>query len=66
MHETIIRTGIACKKINWWKSVEFDIQLWNRVQLPINKKEKNFSLVSYQLAQNLVLVFVFYEGKSRR
>ena len=36
-------------------------QLWSRAWLAMNIKQKYFSLSDHQLAENLILVFGFYE-----
>ena len=42
----------------YWIRYTFEI-----AQLAINKKQKYFSWPDHQLAENLILVFGFYEGK---
>ena len=58
IHGTIIRAGTTCKKTLF--SIEFGIVL-NKAGLAVNKKQKYFSLPDHQLAENLILVFSFYE-----
>ena len=37
------------------------VYLWSRARLAVNKKQNYFSLPDHQLAENLILVFGFYE-----
>ena len=39
--------------------------LWSRARFVIKKKQKCFSLQDHQLAENLILVFGFYEGTNK-
>ena len=56
----IIRTGIICKKILLWKSIEFCSS-----RLAINKKQNYFLLPDHQLAKCLILVSGFYKGQEK-
>ena len=46
-----------------YKSLLNSVYLWDRARLAMNKKQKYFSWPDHQLAENLILVFGFYEGQ---
>ena len=43
------------------KSLLNSAWLWSKAPLAVNKEQKHFSLPGHQLAENLILVFGFYE-----
>ena len=45
-------------------TIEFGMPL-STARLAINKKQKYFSLPNRQLAENLILVFGFYERRNK-
>ena len=63
-HGTVIREQITCKSTKSILNYESLLNLacyWSRAPLAINKKQECFPLPDHQLAENLILVFGFYE-----
>ena len=58
----IIRTEIACNKKIYYKSILNSVYPRSRTQLYINKN-KYFWLSELKLAENLILIFDFYEKR---
>ena len=56
----MIQARITCKK-NSFISLLNSAWFLSKAQLDINKKQKTFSRTNHQLAENLILVFCFYE-----
>ena len=50
----------------FFKSLWNSKYLWSWVRLAINKNKKYFSLSDHQLAENVILIFDFYERAKKR
>ena len=58
--------GAALKSGGFIMGLLNSAYLRSRARLAINKKQNYFSLPDYQLAENLILVFSFYERTKKR